>query len=1695
MMRRVFLLALASIGVWGCSGTVRARADADAYVSQRQVIRVGMLVSSAVDMGGTLGPENPDPNFFYVLDSRTDLKPSGVELVNPLAPSVVTGGIYTRWKNRVRMGYNAASHQGDPAFVAGTPENQIFQVGARVTKNMGCYWEVNLDNLSSDDLAQYDLLYIHTHKANVSFTTDQIVKLRRFVDGGGTLWFDNCGGFTLAPGAPFLIDMQFANGGGATSGAVIGEPTHPLMTYPYALTPEEVQYLGDKFVGGYYVFNPRSNPGDPTQNDPAPGQDAANPPGRSFLVPVVWNSLGLPAVSAVLPNPKWRPYVLAGQMGAGRLVISAMDSGCAINDYVGGYNAGYGGNSAAISGEDLQGAHPRDLKFVYNLLFWASAHTTPLTDVRRSGATTERLASALEEKWSPPPPGAGLNVGGVALYRHCVYFVDSACVLHCYNATPGEDLDNDGNPDEGIPDYILGAPYDEIWRLDLKPLGVNVQGASAPTIVQFYDPTFDGAGAPGAFANPLDRELVVVVLSDGTVVAARALPRSSSPGLPLAPQTWVDWRITPAVSGAQPYVLAAANNPGGQTPPVPAAAWSEGVLFVAFNTNNGGKIAAIDPRRGTSAFHLQRPISSALGSAESMVPDNAVTLPEFWTTPTVGYVRDETTGAIDKMVYCQLAGSNQRPASLSAIQFATKSEPLAFTGTTGKFRCTRATGMWWVYGQNADDNENLRPRVYNLVGNTATELTYTSSNPPGNNQFTIIWENNEVRVVVGTLNPGVGQLLADYTLDWAPPQNVQANQRINVRSALVVPDRGNPSSYVMAGASSLAGTDLQYYNAFTPTGVANLDPGTSTLVAAKEQGAQTVVKWSYPVHNGFFIQSSGASDNYTNPPRFKQTDRALPLSGGRVYDMRFLGSPAVRNDIVYAVATGNLKMAPNDQGIPVSVLCAFRANPTIEIDLGHSIPSQGVGVRVRQPNVFAAQSNTTGATLLDVPAAQLSIDYPTGKIRINSFAKGQVPAECGGTSLPFLVQVGSDPELFVTDNPEYQEVGATVLKLPAGALDNLLWYAIVPATLALPNDFTLTSPTITNSNIGQATSGPSIQGTTIWVGWANGSVLSFDADPGANDPSVQGPGSQVPIYTGTFRDGTSVTGHLRWISPSTGGPVLLPPAGSANLLAVNSLGGMRTFEDTLTVIADAKRLVEVDAAGEAVWVCEGSRSYSVAGGDLPLYLTDPNSGNVVPVNPENRTGVQVVKTVPWSRPSVVRHVSLNDLLVVDTGNNRVVQIDRGGNIAWEITQVADTFKHVLRAGDPTSLNEPSDCAFWTEFYPNLTQWFQLMGLSYRYDLPAFVVHYLIADTGNYRVIEIVDVFDSAGRIVQPNDANNNPLPITLRRQVNFVSSTYGGQNQRYRYRSTVRMTVPDSILPASWQTGAAVRYLTLAAIDNARLTDPAVPARAQTAAGATTAGAGGSLVLLKEDGTALTVVNVLRIPLVAAPNVSNDADYWIQPVVAPTFVSYFIEVTNGVPMVKVLLCDANGVYQARPQFVSRPEGFTETLLDVEWFLSAQDYYLMTGKRLQAASVKRLNAGAGNVVTPSTPALHQFLISNRYLGEDDPEVFGANDAERQFLNQRTRTQGEVFVLNPATFSLLARPAGPGALGFGYQPDYVFNAVSGQLLPNPMASIVRRIPNEAPVNSPGFKGFTRAIGDPTRATSTSVLEQPTCADRPQ
>ena len=169
-------------------------------------------------------------------------------------------------------------------------------------------------------------------------------------------------------------------------------------------------------------------------------------------------------------------------------------------------------------------------------------------------------------------------------------------------------------------------------------------------------------------------------------------------------------------------------------------------------------------------------------------------------------------------------------------------------------------------------------------------------------------------------------------------------------------------------------------------------------------------------------------------------------------------------------------------------------------------------------------------------------------------------------------------------------------------------------------------------------------------------------------------------------------------------------AGSGEMLALSSGDGLTVMYNPITLATEGDRILELDAGGNEVWACDATVSYS------ETTTGDP----AVPVYEK--------VTVPFNRPSVARKITSGDIIVADTGNNRVVRIDGGGNIQWLISDFADTGSpadagypnaYVLSAGDPVTLNRPTDVSMWVQWWGGRPEY-----------------HFLIADSGNFRVLEI-----------------------------------------------------------------------------------------------------------------------------------------------------------------------------------------------------------------------------------------------------------------------------------------------------------------------------------------------------------------------
>lgn len=402
------------------------------------------------------GPDNPDPYMFYILSRRVDLLPVGWTIKNPLAPHNIAADVQARWDART-------SNINSPAGQAFVNNNggHAYQFGQNVTPGMAPYWEVPLATASTQDLQQFDILLVNLATANgiadiAKFRPSEVEKLRRFVDGGGTLLVEDNGGGNITDGTgaagtanaygPLFFPLQYAGGAAGTAQLPSLRDRHPILSAPYYLAQNELNALGNSFTGDVI-------------------------------------STASPEFAPVLYDTAKDILVGADSYGAGAVVISSTGAMAAINNAVtaGSIPTTYGPNSGPYCGTNFQSAPTQDLKFLCNIISWGGGHSHEHQNSHQTGETPSALPSPVRS-WNYVPTTGGpytSNMPGATLNGNFVYSMDSAGTLHAFDLYPYEDLDGDGKPDDGLADYSLGSSCDEVWHV---PASGPTAGNSAPTV-------------------------------------------------------------------------------------------------------------------------------------------------------------------------------------------------------------------------------------------------------------------------------------------------------------------------------------------------------------------------------------------------------------------------------------------------------------------------------------------------------------------------------------------------------------------------------------------------------------------------------------------------------------------------------------------------------------------------------------------------------------------------------------------------------------------------------------------------------------------------------------------------------------------------------------------------------------------------------------------------------------------------------------------------------------------------------------------------------------------------------------------------------------------------------------------------------------------------------------------------------------
>jgi hypothetical protein len=1424
-------------------GAAPARADAVSYSAQRRTIKACVLVSNATAQYGNNangGPNNPVPHLFYALDGTSGYKPGGWTFANPLAPSTITPAMYARWSGR-------GAKTGDPAFNNGRPESQIFQVGAPLNKNIGAYWEVNLDTISDTDLQQFDVVFLPlqggrpsnlggaSNGNTVIFDVQEREKLRHYVDNGGTIWLENdgSGNFNNSIAGQFIVNLRVApsiNNPGVT---LIGAPFHPVVNYPYQLSNTDVFYVGQ--ANGPFVTGPFFDPNSSEGTSVAP----------RILTPVLYTG--------------GATTVYAGDYGAGHLLITGVGVASDINGALTG--AQYGGvsgvaggtNDGVISGNDFAALPPIDLKFAYNAVDWISSLPAPGANSHRTGSSAEILGFGLAPKWSviPGVNGAPLNPGnagaGAIVTRNMTFNVDGSNVLHAYNLNPGQSLNGLLATDNGLSDFGLGFPYDEIWNVKLPSPGTARY--STPSAYSVY-----GTNPIGSDGG--DHVVIATTNTAGQTLVYHAFPRDAQGHLVSKPIQIFKYPAGNVGNGA--------GNTGVNGPraynllPAPASAYADGVLFVPFysvgltgDTDHAWHVQALDLAASVDAG---TPID-AFNMGNGVIPTTSTGfnpivpgLSDLSGSLTAGYVKDASTGANDLVVYAPTQAASATyshngqsyEGQVTGLWFRTRNEPLqptdtATSGVNYRFQphVDRSWVPWYVPSNQPGIKQlNLEPVVHVIGRNIATgQIVSTADYPysPTSTVFSISFGSNapndspkappaqrymEVDFAVGQgiptpnyNNNGIAYTVSvDYAVNWpgdaingATMTGADMNLIASHRTYVLYPGTqsntnagSTQGTHYLNGGVALSGDSILFAtnpnNPLTKDGLSDALSGAAmpdriysvqdqysaqTLTVQGLVSAGPITNWMWAPTYAENFNGSQIKARLVNNDSFgsgSPTGQVVDgkTSGSSTSSFSIVGQPVVSNGVVYVVANAQMN---GSSPFRATIILALSAHPNNTVSFPNPIPNTLAGtvrpnrIVVQQPDLVRSTSESPVFLQL-FPGTNYTLNLdtdPTGAQIIRGItiinARSAQGQDAFNAALPIFVTDGSGQRQVIY-NPSTNY----------GPLDNLLWYLVIPQQAGFAGAGGITVPDPTLVNIGQAVSGPSVFGHTLYYnamaqhqptstnpGTVINQIVAVDLNGAGTDGRMFAPDGTPRVHV--LNTLTNPKDGTKYASFS---PAINPPLATANSVGLGTPEGMVALDNRLTLVADSSRLIELDALGGPIWSLDGTVDPSLVGG------------------PANSSGAITNTHVPFDRPSLAHIVSPNIFLVADTGNNRIVQCDFGGTVLNQIHTVNNDLG-ILRPGDPITLSAPTDVQTYLDaaYYKSQIQLVSpITGVTYTFNGLYTATHYIIADSGNYRAIEVVDATNlSTGQPVVLTSNNPNYPNVTLTHQVIFVTTSLAEQTR------------------------------------------------------------------------------------------------------------------------------------------------------------------------------------------------------------------------------------------------------------------------------------------------------------------------------
>ncbi len=1058
------------------------------------------------------------------------------------------------------------------------------------------------------------------------------------------------------------------------NGGLLADFTQPVLNRPNALSWQDMTTLSSGTGLGMIV--------------------PAIPPSIQTLYPNVgqdFRSLG--AVSSI----NGVQTIGLGRIGDGMVVVTT--EGLTI--MLGGPGLSNTYSAPQPPGLTAQGAAAA--KFAVNVASLASEHNQEGGGSRKANSEPVDIGAPLLRTFTAEGAAAPNPSAQPAIFKGVIVATVGDRVI-AYDAKPSSDLDGDGDPDDGMRDYSIGDTKDRLWSSISLPTPL-----SSPVCVEIPN----GSNVP--------RDQVLVVDGQGSLHIFDLFPGLQATGRIIGSdnQAEVSYSpIAPPRGGASSFTAKA-------TPNAPTV--HEGVAFMTDNvagTPEIGRIWAVDLHSNSNLL-----AGYQVGGGATDV------LPPLANGATIGYIPiTDNTGGMDSVLYAPFAStSTTRPGLISVWVGAKGEKPAAVDDSSGSYLevTTRA-------GRSGLEVVGLGISLVDRNGNPISAASMSnlfsgqvSESAPGVLRYTY---NSGQTLASVNVDPNAG-VRVDYRIDWTQTGIAQ----LAVRGRLGFPQVGGEvvGPIVMSPKGTLYAAVAAY-----PGGAF----GTGALFTLREEPRgqfKMVGRWDlYDAHNITINQTQ----QVPQPAVLQDNDgvnNLIPILRGTLGGFQFAGPPAVRDGVLYQAVTARLA---GGFPIPKTLLLAFNAEPgQSEIRISGLPDSfQLVQLDPARSSGFNLVTGTPTQQIYSVmrSGSDFTYDSEHGVIRLESLmsgSNGDVQNSLS-ESLPVILRVPGQADVILQpENPTRS--GATA----STHWSQLLWYTVVQGLDA--RDVSVSQPGVgfhtlvtgdTAFVAGQSLALDVLSGKPFSQWTPHGMLYAVNTQISPNDPFLHGTPNRPWLK------------QLYVLDPTGGNPDILWPQGKgvasgsdylvrlgqtvlgSSTTAFGIAGGEGTllawagapggtglygFDRSDVLVADEGRVAKFDSSGNPLWVATA--------------LAD--SGNT--------GGGATANVVPFVRPTRVYGIGQHDILAVDTGSNKILQFDESGylkRVLSEMTLDLSNASHVAyrpegwKADEPLGFDAPRDVITFFDYRtPAQNPFLAAQPLEYW-------VHYLIADSGNKRLVELVD---------------------------------------------------------------------------------------------------------------------------------------------------------------------------------------------------------------------------------------------------------------------------------------------------------------------------------------------------------------------